>query len=63
MSCIAVQYQPDPVYCFQCTAHYVVSGLLVPDTVVSASILRSFQHQLKTFFYFNDPLIISTVID
>ena len=34
----------------------------LPDTVVSASTLRSFQHQLKTFFYFNDPLSISTVI-
>ena len=30
----------------------------LPDTVVSASTLRSFQHQLKTFFYFNDPLFI-----
>jgi len=33
----------------------------LPDTVVSASTLRSFQHQLNTF-YFNDPLFISTVI-
>jgi len=34
----------------------------LPETVVSASTLRSFQHQLKPF-YFNDPLYISTVID
>ena len=33
----------------------------LPDTVVSAPTLRSFQHQLKTF-YFNDPSFISTVI-
>ena len=31
-------------------------------TVVSASTLRSFQHQLKTFFYFNGPLFIRSVI-
>ena len=31
------------------------------DTVVLASTLRSFHHQLKTF-YFNDPLFISTGI-
>ena len=33
----------------------------LPDTVVSAPTLRSFQHQLKPF-YFNDPSFISTVI-
>ena len=33
----------------------------LPETVVSASTLRSSQRQLK-LFYFNDPLFISTVI-
>ena len=34
----------------------------LPDTVISASTLQSFQHQLKAFLFQKDPLFIRTVI-